>query len=90
MDLYLNTSGVRLEILCRIFSGQPALNGIPLGFDLILGHAKRRQSSSLSNLDLGGHQVNPVKQKPPKLSLKLYQLSLLAKTRQVYNLFQDL
>ena len=57
----LNTSSVRLEILGRILSGEPALNGVTLGLDLVLGHVQLGQSATLCNLDLGGHQINPVK-----------------------------
>jgi hypothetical protein len=54
----LNLASIWAELLCRILSGDTALNGETASGDAILGETKLWQGGASSNLDLGGNDIN--------------------------------
>ena len=56
--VHLNLSGVRLEALGRILSGDTALNGESALGDIVLGETELGKGSSSGDLDLSGDNVD--------------------------------
>jgi hypothetical protein len=54
----LDLSGIGTEVLGGVLSGDTALNGVTTGRDTVLGQSKLLKTSSGSNLDLGGNNIN--------------------------------
>ena len=55
---YFYAARIRLEAFGRIFSGDSALDGAALHFDVLLSDAHFRQSQTFRNLDLMLHQID--------------------------------
>jgi hypothetical protein len=56
--VHFDLSGIRLESLSGIFSGDTALNGETTSSDCLLGETERGERGTSSDLDLSGNDID--------------------------------
>ena len=78
----LNTARIGLKVFGRVLGGNPALNGVTLGLDLVLSQVQLGQGVTLGNPDLGGHQIDTALK---KIQIKICYL----KTRGIEGSFKN-